>query len=235
MESEPEAPLPSSASTDCSSHGGLADGCVDNSDSILERSGLFEDSCVTTNNGSSSQREEEKNKTEDVDSGDTIHSNSFSQVDIPVLYVEDIEVDSLRLTKAEPNSGTKHSQNVIITNDQELTPPDAGLHFEPVIDLTNDQGAHIGHTSPCQNYPPPKKSRPNKELVSAHDTELVAAHRDELVSQSVSCDLGAIAKRFKGKGGLLLSKRDGGGMCFRAKINPASNIEAENELRREIR
>ena len=239
LESEPEAPLPSSASTDSSSHGGRADECVDNSDSILERSGMSEDGCVITNNGSSSQREDEKNKTEDANSGGTIHSNSFSQDVIPVLQVQDIEVDNLRLTKAEPNSGTKHSQNVIITNDQELTPPDAGLCFEPVIDLTNelknDRGAHIGHTSPCQNHPPPKILQPNKELLSTHDSESVAAHRDELVSQSVSCDLGAIAKRFKVKRGLLLSKRDGKGKCFRAKINPASNKEAENELRREIR
>ena len=90
MQSELEAPLPSSASTDSSSHGGLADECVDNRDSILERSGMSEDGCVITNNGSSSQREDEKNKTEDANSSG---SNSSPQVDIPVLYVEDIEVD----------------------------------------------------------------------------------------------------------------------------------------------
>ena len=55
------------------------------------------------------------------------------------------------------------------------------------------------------------------------------------MSQSASCDLGAIAKRFKGKRQLLSKRDDGGGMCFRAKITPASNKEADNELRREIR
>ena len=230
LQSEPEAPLPSSIATDSSSCGGLADECVDNSDSSLERSGTSEDGCVITNySGSSSQREDEKNKTEDANSNG---SNSSPQDDIPVLYVEGIEVDNLRLTKAEPNSETKHSQDcVTITNDQELTPPDAGLHFEPIVDLTNElknaQDAHIGHTSPCQNHPPPKKSQPNKEWLSTHDSESVAAHKDELVSQSISCDLGAIAERFKGKG-QLLSKRNGKDKCFRAKITPASNKEADN-------
>ena len=132
MQSEPEALLPSSISTDSSSHGGLAN-----------------------YSGSSSQREDEKNKTEDDNSSG---SNTSPQDDIPVVHVEDIEVDSLRLTKAEPNSGTKHSQDcVITTNNQELTPPDAGLLTN---ELKNAQGA-----SPCQNHPPPKISQPNKELL----------------------------------------------------------------------
>jgi len=51
--------------------------------------------------------------------------------------------------------------------------------------------------------------------------------------QTVCVDMGSIAKRLSAASGMANSSE--AGKCFRAKINPEANKDAESELRREIR
>lgn len=54
------------------------------------------------------------------------------------------------------------------------------------------------------------------------------------LTQTVKFDLEAVARRLEA-GQVSREREDAGGRCFRAKITPTSNKDAESELRREIR
>ncbi len=110
---------------------------------------------------------------------------------------------------AEINTITFNNGSGLITSSGTTVPPTNIINGDSVM-ITKTKTVKYLHNTKSPQYEPP-------------------------LTQSVSFDLRAVAKRLKA--GQLPRDNDsvGGGRCFRAKITPSSNKDAENELRKEIR
>ncbi len=142
------------------------------------------------------------------------------------------ETDSLRMDTVvddlEPitNVGSSHEDNMINSCNVMET---VGAETNTIS--FNNRSPYDGTPTNIINRNSTAKTK--TKTITPHN--LKSPQYEPPLTQSVSFDLRAVAKRLKAAQLSRDSESVGGGRCFRAKITPSSNKDAENELRKEIR
>ena len=110
--------------------------------------------------------------------------------------------------------------------------------LEPVASQTVSETYKTGKT--CSEDEGRLSSSPTNKHGVRTDQEAAATQQRNVSAMSMAFSLGATAERLSllyDSGGVLMEKKEGesDGRRFRAKINPASNNQAEEELRKHIK
>ncbi|XP_064388843.1 mismatch repair endonuclease PMS2-like isoform X2 [Halichondria panicea] len=144
------------------------------------------------------------------------------RIDTPVTVVDD-------LVEPISNVGSSHEDNIMINscNVKETV----GAETNAIsFNLITSSGTTVPPTNIINRN---SAAKSKAKTITPHN--LKSPQYEPPLTQSVSFDLRAVAKRLEAAQLSRDGESVGGGRCFRAKITPSSNKDAENELRKEIR
>ncbi len=144
------------------------------------------------------------------------------RMDTPVTVVDDL--------KPITNVGSSHEDNMINSCNVKET---VGAETNAISFNNGSLITSSGTTVPPTNLINRNSVAKTKTIKSPHNSK--SSQYEPPLTQSVSFDIQAVAKRLEVGKLLMDGESVVGGRSFRAKITPSSNKDAENELRREIR
>ena len=144
------------------------------------------------------------------------------RIDTPITVVDD-------LVEPISNVGSSHEDNIMINscNVKETV----GAETNAIsFNLITSSGTTVPPTNIINRN---SAAKSKAKTITPHN--LKSPQYEPPLTQSVSFDLRAVAKRLEAAQLSRDGESVGGGRSFRAKITPSSNKDAENELRKEIR